>query len=396
MVVFAFYAYWWGRLYLAMSGVESSMKSGKANENATLLSILSQEFLIQLGIFIVLPMLLENTVEKGFLFSLWEFILAHLRLAPVFYTFSLGTRAHYFGRTLVHGRAKFYARSHFTKAVELGLLITVYSFYSQVLTGTFVYLASWSLVVSWILSPFIFNPLGFDWLKTVNDFHEFKNWIWQRSGVFVKAEESWEKWWYEEHDHLRTTSLWGEIVEIIWNLRFLVFQYGIVYQLDIANGSKSLAVYLFSCVYVVMAAVIYVTLAYLLSKYDAREHVRYRLVQFLFIFFAVVVIIVLSQFTELSYLDLLVSPLAFLPTGWGLISIALVLEPLLENTGFWVHVVSAARLYEFIIGLIVIAPVAILSWLPGVQAMQNRILFNAVFSRGIHSAMLLKWKRKRV
>lgn len=73
--------------------------------------------------------------------AIMDFIVMQLQLASVFFTFSLGTRAHYFVRTLLHGGAKYratgrgfvvkhikfadnyrlYSRSHFTLGYPLGL-----------------------------------------------------------------------------------------------------------------------------------------------------------------------------------------------------------------------------------------------------------------------------------
>ena len=44
-------------------------------------------------------------------------------------------------------------------------------------------------------------------------------------GVFAKPEESWERWWYEEQDHLRTTGIFGKLFEIILDLRFFFLLY---------------------------------------------------------------------------------------------------------------------------------------------------------------------------
>ncbi|MBA0798917.1 hypothetical protein Gohar_009466, partial [Gossypium harknessii] len=219
-------------LYLALSGVENAALSSSSDNNRALGAILNQQFIIQLGLFTALPMIVENSLEHGFLQAIWDFITMQLQLSSVFYTFSMGTRTHYFGRTVLHGGAKYratgrgfvvqhksfaenyrlYARSHFVKAIELGLILIVYASHSPVGKDSFVYIAltisSWFLVLSWIMAPFVFNPSGFDWLKTVYDFDEFMNWIWYRGGVFAKAEQSWERWWYEEQDHLRTTGLW--------------------------------------------------------------------------------------------------------------------------------------------------------------------------------------------
>ncbi|KAI3714043.1 hypothetical protein L1987_72633 [Smallanthus sonchifolius] len=369
MLSLAVYAFLWGRLYLALSGVENSV-AGNTNTNGALRTILNQQFIVQLGLFTVLPMIVENTLEFGFHAAIWDFITMQLQFSSLFYSFSLGTRSHYFGRTILHGGAKYratgrgfvvehkkfaenyrlYARSHFIKAIELGLILTVYAGYSPVAKGTFTYIAltisSWFLVVSWIMAPFVFNPSGFDRLKTVYDYDDFMRWIWFRGGVFAKPEQSWERWWYEEQDHLRISGLYGKLLEVILDLRFFFFQYGIVYQMGIAAGSTSIAVYILSWIYVVAALGMYSVIVHARGKYSAREHIYYRLVQILVIALVIVVIISLMVFTEFKFLDIFTSLLAFIPTGWGLLLIAQVFRPVLEETMIWGTVVSVARLYD--------------------------------------------------
>ncbi|KAI4299377.1 hypothetical protein L6164_032844 [Bauhinia variegata] len=416
IIVLTVYAFVWGRLYMALSGIEQHVIES-ANNNKALGAILNQQFIVQLGLFTALPMIVENSLEHGFLPAIWDFITMQLQLASLFFTFSLGTRTHFFGRTMLHGGAKYratgrgfvvghksfaenyrlYARSHFVKAIELGVILTVYASHSPVAKDTLVYIlmsfSCWFLVVSWIMSPFVFNPSGFDWLKTVYDFEDFINWIWYAGGVFNKAEQSWEAWWYEEQDHLRTTGIWGKLLEIILDIRFFFFQYGIVYQLGIADNKTSIAVYLVSWVYMVVAVAIYVTIAYARDKYATKEHIYYRLVQLLVIIVTVLVIVLLLEFTSFKFIDLLTSTLAFIPTGWGMISIAQVLRPFLQSTIVWETVVSLARLYDLLFGVIVMAPVAMLSWLPGFQSMQTRILFNEAFSRGLQISRILTGKK---
>eukprot|EP00268_Persea_americana_P015686 TRINITY_DN1734_c0_g1_i2.p1 TRINITY_DN1734_c0_g1~~TRINITY_DN1734_c0_g1_i2.p1 ORF type:complete len:1912 (-),score=285.97 TRINITY_DN1734_c0_g1_i2:1152-6887(-) len=415
VVVLTVYAFVWGRLYLALSGVEESLVNAASN-NAALGTILNQQFIIQVGFFTALPMIVENTLEHGFLRAVWDFLTMQFQLASVFYTFSMGTRSHYFGRTILHGGAKYratgrgfvvehkrftenyrlYARSHFVKGIELGVILTVYASHSPLSKSTFVYIAmtisSWVLVVSWIMAPFIFNPSGFDWLKTVYDFDDFMNWIWYQGGVSTKADQSWETWWYEEQDHLSTTGLWGKLLEIILDLRFFFFQYGVVYQLGIANKSTSIAVYLLSWIYLVVALAIYIVLIHARDKYAAKEHIYYRAVQFFVICLTTLVIIILLRFTPFKLTDLLTSMMAFIPTGWGIISIAQVIRPFLQFTVVWETVVSIARLYDILFGVIVMAPVALLSWMPGFQSMQTRILFNEAFSRGLQISRILTGK----
>lgn len=103
MVILTVYAFLWGRLYLALSGVEGAVTN---NNNKALGAILNQQFIIQLGLFTALPMIVENSLEHGFLQAIWDFLTMLLQLSSVFYAFSMGTRSHYFGQTILHGGAK--------------------------------------------------------------------------------------------------------------------------------------------------------------------------------------------------------------------------------------------------------------------------------------------------
>ncbi|KAI3710264.1 hypothetical protein L2E82_40042 [Cichorium intybus] len=241
MMVVMVYTFLWGRLYLALSGVEGAAMDN-TQYNKAFGAIINQQFVVQIGVFTALPMIVENSLEHGFLSAVWDYLTMQLQLASVFFTFSLGTRSHYFGRTILHGGAKYratgrgfvvehkkfaenyrlYARSHFVKAIELGVILTVYASNTPLSISNFIYIilniSSWFLVVSWIMAPFAFNPSGFDWLKTVYDFNDFVRWIWYSGGSLAKADVSWETWWYEEQDHLRTTGLWGKLLEIILDL----------------------------------------------------------------------------------------------------------------------------------------------------------------------------------
>ncbi|XP_062206905.1 callose synthase 11-like [Phragmites australis] len=418
LVVLTVYTFVWGRLYLALSGLEAGIQgSANSTNNKALGTVLNQQFIIQLGFFTALPMILENSLEQGFLPAIWDFFTMQMNFSSLFYTFSMGTKSHYYGRTILHGGAKYratgrgfvvqhksfaenyrlYARSHFIKAIELGIILTVYAVHSVIARNTLVYIimniSSWFLVVSWIMAPFAFNPSGFDWLKTVYDFDDFMNWIWYPGGLFYKAEQSWEVWWHEEQDHLRTTGLWGKILEILLDLRYFFFQYGVVYQLKIANNSRSIAVYLLSWICVAVIFGVFVLMSYARDKYAAKQHLYYRFVQFAIIILAVLVLIIFLKFTEFQIIDIFTSLLAFIPTGWGLISIAQVIRPFIESTVVWDSVLSVARLYEILLGVIVMAPVALLSWLPGFQEMQTRVLFNEGFSRGLQISRILAGKK---
>lgn len=293
---------------------------------------------------------------------------------------------------------RLYRTSHFVKAIELIALLIIYRAYGSSRSSTtylLISLSSWFLSLTWLVGPFIFNPSGFDWLKTLEDFEDFMGWLKYKGGFIVDSEQSWESWWMEEQSHFKTTGILGKVADIILNLRYFFFQYGIVYQLNITATSQSIFVYVISWSYVVVAALIHFVLAVAGSRYSNRKHGLYRAIQAALITVIVAIIVVLKVFTSFSLRDLFTSLLAFVPTGWGIIQILTVIRFRgLEKSFVWPVVVNVARLYEFGIGLIVLVPVAVLSWLPGFQAMQTRVLFNEGFSRGLQISQLFATVQK--
>ncbi|KAF4348277.1 hypothetical protein G4B88_025031 [Cannabis sativa] len=363
MVILTVYTFLWGRLYLALSGVEDVASKNTSN-NEALGAILNQQFVIQLGIFTALPMIVENSLEHGFLPAIWDFLTMQFQLASLFYTFSMGTRTHFFGRTILHGVLSTEQLDVDSWCNTRALLRTIDSMLEAILSRQ-----SNSGVVDNV--AFCVNPSGFDWLKTVEDFEIFMNWLWFTGGC------------------LQLLIIAGKGGD----LRFFFFQYGVVYQLGISGGNTSIAVYLLSWIYMVVAVGIYMIIAYARDKYAVRDHMYYRLVQLLVILVLVLVVVLLLEFTPFKFIDIVTSLLAFVPTGWGIILIAQVLRPFLQSTVVWETVVSVARMYDLLFGVIVMMPMALLSWLPGFQAMQTRILFNEAFSRGLQISRILTGKK---
>lgn len=103
--------------------------------NSALSAAISSQFLLQIGVFTAVPMIVVFVIENGLSQAIIGFVTMQLQLASVFFTFSLGTRSHFFSRTIVHGGAKYrstgrgfvvrhekfaelyrtFSRSHFTK-----------------------------------------------------------------------------------------------------------------------------------------------------------------------------------------------------------------------------------------------------------------------------------------
>ncbi|CAM6094411.1 unnamed protein product [Calypogeia fissa] len=417
MTTLVVYLFLYGKCYLALSGLDHQLHNvANISGNAALNSALNTQFLFQIGVFTAVPMIMNFILEQGVLKAIISFITMQLQLASVFFTFSLGTKTHYFGRTVLHGGAKYrptgrgfvvrhisfgenyrlYSRSHFTKALEIAMLLIVYLAYGQDNSGvTYVLLSisSWFLALSWLFAPYIFNPSGFEWQKTVEDFDDWTNWLFYKGGISVKGEDSWESWWEEEQAHIR--SLRGRILEIILSLRFFFFQYGVVYSLHVSGHSTSLAVYGYS--WVVFIGFI---LLFKVFTFTNQSSVNFQLFLRLFqgvLFLAIVAaIVVCVVFTSLTVGDCFAIILAFIPTGWGLLSIALALRPVLEPLHLYDIVRSGFRLYDAMMGAVIFTPIAILSWFPFVSTFQTRLVFNQAFSRGLEISLILAGNRPNV
>ncbi|KAK8983008.1 hypothetical protein V6N11_054992 [Hibiscus sabdariffa] len=424
LIVFTVYVFLYGRLYLALSGLEDAIyKFASARGNNSLKAALASQSLVQLGALTVLPMVMEIGLERGFRTALGDIIIMQLQLASVFFTFSLGTRAHYFGRTILHGGAKYratgrgfvvrhekfaenyrlYSRSHFVKGLEVMILLICYKIYGSSLTDAvsfgLVSFSMWFLVLSWLFAPFLLNPSGFEWQKIVEDWEDWSKWISCRGGIGVPSVKSWESWWEEEQEHLRHTGLMGRLMEIILSLRFFIYQYGIVYHLNMTTSSRkgirlSIVVYGLSWLVIVGVLVILKMVSMGRMKFSADFQLMFRLLKLLMFIGCIVTIAMLFYFLDLTVSDIFQSLLAFMPTGWALLQISQACRPLVKGIGMWGSVKALARGYEYMMGVILFAPVAILAWFPFVSEFQTRLLFNQAFSRGLQIQRILAGSKK--
>ncbi|MBA0771153.1 hypothetical protein Gotri_019667 [Gossypium trilobum] len=402
--VLGIYVFLYGQLYLVLSGLEKALLIEARMKNIeSLETALASQSFIQLGLLTGLPMVMEIGLEKGFLTALKDFVLMQLQLAAVFFTFSLGTKTHHFGRTIMYGGAKYiptgrkvvvfhasftenyrlYSRSHFVKGFELLLLLVVYDLFRRSYQSSMAYVlitySVWFMTMTWLFAPFLFNPSGFDWDKIVDDWKGWNKWIKEKGGIGIQQNKSWQSWWNDEQAHLRRSGYGARLFEILLSIRFFLYQYGLVYHLDISQQSKNFLVYVLS--WVVILAVFLTVKAVNIGRqlFSARYHLMFRLFK-AFLFLSVfAIVITLSVICELSSKDLLVCCLAFLPTGWGLILVAQAVRPIIENTGLWQFTDVLAKAYDYGMGSILFSPIDILAWLPIISAFQNSIPFQPGF-----------------
>ncbi|XP_042472320.1 putative callose synthase 8 [Zingiber officinale] len=417
--IFGLYVFLYGQLYLVLSGLEKALITEARVRNVKSLetALASQSFL-QLGLLTGLPMVVELGLEKGIRVALSDFILMQLQLASIFFTFSLGTKAHFFGRTILHGGAKYrptgrkfvvfhasfsenyqlYSRSHFVKGFELICLLTVYNLFRKSYQSTMAYFmitySSWFMAGTWLFTPFLFNPSGFAWRKIVEDWMDWNKWMKNQGGIGIKPNKCWESWWNAEYSHLKHSGWTSSIMEILISLRFFIYQYGLVYHLDISQDNKTILVYVLSWFVIVVVFSLVKLVDVGRSQLSAKHHLFFRLFKMVLFLSVISCIIILSTINQLSFMDLFVCCLAFIPTGWGLLLISHVFRSKLEYSGLWNIIQVVAYAYDYAMGCLLFAPIAALAWMPVISAIQTRVLFNQAFNRQLHIMPILAGKSK--
>ncbi|KAL9175691.1 hypothetical protein ABFS82_02G128300 [Erythranthe guttata] len=419
LTVLTVYVFLYGRLYLVLSGLEEGLNSHPAiRDNKPLQVALASQSFVQIGLLMALPMMMEIGLERGFRNALTDFVLMQLQLAPVFFTFSLGTRTHYFGRTLLHGGARYrgtgrgfvvfhakfadnyrlYSRSHFVKGIELMILLLVYHIfghaYRGVLAYVFITVSIWFLVGTWLFAPFFFNPSGYEWQKILDDWTDWNKWMNNRGGIGVPPEKSWESWWEKEQEHLSHSGTRGIIFEMLLSVRFFIYQFGLVYHLSFINKNKSFLVYGISWLVIFAVLLLMKVISAGRRQFSADFQIVFRFIEVLIFLSFVSILITLIVLLNMTFLDVIVAILAFMPTGWGMLLMAQALKPLVVRAGIWGSVRALARGYEFIIGMLLFIPVAFLAWFPFVSEFQTRMLFNQAFSRGLQISRILGGPKK--
>ncbi|XP_062105741.1 callose synthase 7-like [Humulus lupulus] len=432
VIIIAMYLFLYGEMYMVMSGVKKELQQiPTVHQSKALEEVLAIQSVFQLGLILVLPIVMEIGLEKGFRTALGDFIAMQVQLASVFFTFQLGTKAHHYGRTILHADSRFratgrgpvvfhakftenyrlYSRSHFVKGLELFILLLVYQVYGESCPSSNLYLfinfSMWFLVASWLFAPFVFNPCCFDWQKTVDDWIDWERWLENRGGIGISSYQSWESWWNEEQQHLRHTDIRGRVLETLLAFRFFFYQYGIVYHLDITrrHRSKSLKVYGLSWL-VMLAALLVLKIVSMgrqrligtgrqiligtgRQRFGTGSQLLFRILKaFLFLGFMSVMIVLFAVY-GLTISDLFASILALFPTGWAIVLIAQAWRGLFMAIGPWNVIKELARVSDYIMGLIIFLPIAIFSWLPYVSELHKRLLFSQAFSRGLRISMIL-------
>lgn len=197
-----------------------------------------------LGLLQTIPLYATLGVERGWSISLREIIHVFITGGPMHFMFHIQTKAYYMSQTILVGGAKyratgrgfvtqhtamdeqfrFFASSHLYLGVELAAGLTIMGIFSdagQYLGRTW---SLWLASVSFLASPFWFNPLTFDWNVVVSDYKIFLDWMTSSSGG---PQKSWSMWWVDENSYYKKMAFSSKLIYVVKSALYLLVANGI-------------------------------------------------------------------------------------------------------------------------------------------------------------------------
>ncbi|TMW64728.1 hypothetical protein Poli38472_011608 [Pythium oligandrum] len=448
LTVFGVYFFIYGKVYMALSGLDEYFLS---RGGLGIGGVLNTSWAIQFGFLLVVPVVAVVGVEQGFRHGLTYLLWNVLTLGPIFFTFQMGTRMNYFDRTLLHGGAKyratgrgftikhekfaelfrFYAFSHFYRGVELLFLLLVFAFY-----GTFSWcncswrmesqfysniqptelewkkrcyanhyqtcvlptnqnygimsFSLWIISATWMWAPFFFNPSGLDWDKIIEDYNDWQNWL----RTTNDSAESWFGWWSNELAYIEHSSWGSRMVSLIRKSRFLAVAIGMYLQLvynvyferrdEAIKSDDKMLTFIFAGAIVVLMLLL-VCCGYIASRVTKKMTMKQRkLRKMKFIISCICMAIALLSLTVLAITNVFEVIVIILMAAYWFMHLCI-----LRGQSHHIAVRAMARAYDRAVGWIVFGPVMFVAmFLPFIGLFQQRVMFNNAFTSGLEVSKL--------
>ena len=193
---------------------------------------LLQLALAGLGILQTMPLAVTLTVEKGVFRAVTELLYMIMSGGPLYFIFHIQTKCYYFAQTLLAGGAmyrptgrgfvirhspfdenyRFFAFSHIYLGFEIMSALIILAFYTTTKQYSGLTWALWLAAVSFMFSPFWFNPLSFEWNRVSEDYLIWMRWMMEKGGT---SEQSWEIWWREETSFIPNLTISWKLVMLL-------------------------------------------------------------------------------------------------------------------------------------------------------------------------------------
>jgi callose synthase len=210
-----------------------------------------------LGLLQTIPLFATLGVERGWLASMQEIFMVFVTGGPLHFMFHIQTKATYMAQTILVGGAKyrptgrgfvtqhtpmdeqfrFFAASHLYLGVELAAGLIIMGIYTE--AGQY-FGRTWSLwlaSISFLASPFWFNPLTFEWNIVTSDYELWIRWMRGTSGGATK---SWSMWYNEENAFYKKLMFSSKLLFLVKAALLLLVADGI-WKSDLFRSDVSLS-----------------------------------------------------------------------------------------------------------------------------------------------------------
>ena len=98
---------------------------------------------------------------------------------------------------------RFFACSHIYTGFELMVALILLLLYTTSKQYGGLTWSLWLTAISFLLGPFWFNPVTFEWGKLSDDYSAWSRWMTETGG---SADQSWGVWWREENGFFKNLS----------------------------------------------------------------------------------------------------------------------------------------------------------------------------------------------
>jgi hypothetical protein len=352
-----------------------------------------------IGFLLTLPVFATIGLERGFRRATIEVVRLILTGGPLYYMFHMGTKSYYIEQTMLAGGAKyrptgrgfvtrhehfaelfrFHASSHFYRSVEMMIALLLYLL---VIPPTYSYSlvtwAGWLIVGSWLFGPFWFNPLGFEFEKTVADFEDFSAWMSRREG---DGDRCWRAWWKDENGYLDGLALSTRFLLVLMQMRFVVVGAALLYFVGATRHEVLVSA--------VLVAAFLCMVVFVRARHGLENQFAVRLIKGVLVLAAVVALFALVSFYTLTshqWLQYFISIASLVYIFHAACNSAFMLGLRTHWLQQWFKFVDWSIAGALFLALSLLS----ITVLPGI--IQTRLMFHNAFSRGVLIDKLLKSK----
>jgi hypothetical protein len=239
----------------------------------------------------------------------------------------------------------------------------------------------WILTISWGFSPFWFNPMAFEYDKILADVADWRNWMSRAEGDLSR---SYQAWWLDEYGYYQQLTLTQRLVQCLFASRFLLIGVGLLYQRSTSALEISLC----------LAFVVSVLSVYALIRVDFCDQNQFvqRSLKVVCVTVALTLPIVLLTSNASALPSNMLGSALQIMLGLAYI-LGFLVDALLFFGLQWRLLLKLAKIYDWGLGLLLLAPVFLLSLLYVPTIVQTRLMFNNAFSRGVIIEDLLRGKK---